>query len=132
MLHRQTLECLNPLASSNCGTTLNTCYRKHELAKKRTYESRIWEVEHSPFTPLVFSATTGMGHEAKVFYKRLAALLSDKWKDPYAETLGWIKCRLSFCLLRSAMRCIKGVRSSRGHYMKSPMDLVQSETKFSV
>ena len=30
----------------------------------------------------VFSASGGMGHEASVFYKRLASLLSDKWNDP--------------------------------------------------
>ena len=43
---------------------------------------RIREAEHSSFTPLVFSASRGMGHEASVFYKRLASLLSDKWNDP--------------------------------------------------
>ena len=41
-------------------------------------------MEHSIFTPLVFSATGGMSHEATVFYKRLASLLSEKWKEPYA------------------------------------------------
>ena len=30
----------NPLASSNCGNC-GTSYRKHELAKKKAYESRI-------------------------------------------------------------------------------------------
>ena len=32
--------------------------------------------------PLVFSATGGMGHEATIFYKRSASLLSEKWKEP--------------------------------------------------
>ena len=68
----------NPLAPSNSGTTLQSCYRKHEITKKRAYKLRIREVEHSSFTPLVFSASGGMGHEASVFYKRLASLLSDK------------------------------------------------------
>ena len=57
----------NPLAPSNSGTTLQSCYRKHEITKKRAYELRIREVEHSSFTPLVFSASGGMGHEASVF-----------------------------------------------------------------
>ena len=121
----------NPLAPSNSGTTLQSCYRKHEMTKKRAYELRIREVEHSSFTPLVFSASGGMGHEASVFYKRLASLLSDKWNDPYATVLGWIRCRLSFCLLRSAIQCIRGARSSQGRYIKSaPVALVQSETQF--
>ena len=27
---------------------------KHELSKKRSYEARILEIEHSSFTPLIF------------------------------------------------------------------------------
>ena len=88
-------------------------------------------MEHSSFTPLVFSASGGMGHEATVFYKRLASLLSDKWKELYATVLGWVRCWLSFCLLRSAIQCIRGARSSHGHYIRSaPVDLIQSETQF--
>ena len=98
--------------------------------KKRAYEVRVQEVEHSSFTPLVFAATRGMGHEASTFYKRLASLLSDKWKEHYAVVLGWIRCRLSFCLLRSAIQCIRGARSSEGHYITSdPIDLIQSEVR---
>ena len=41
----------------------------HEKEKKRAHEQRIREVEHSSFTPLVFSATGGMGREATCFYK---------------------------------------------------------------
>ena len=45
-------------------------------SKKRAYQQRIQEVEHSSFIPLVLSATGGMGNEATIFYKRLASLLS--------------------------------------------------------
>ena len=76
--------------------------------KKQAYELRVREVEHSFYTPLVFAATGGMGHEASTFYKRLASLLSDKWKEHYAVVLGWIRCRLSFCLLRFAIQCVRG------------------------
>ena len=51
----------NPYAPSN-NQTSPACYRKLEQEKKRVYEQRICEVEHSSFTPLVFSATGGMGH----------------------------------------------------------------------
>jgi len=51
-------------------------------------------VEHSTFTPLVFSATGGMAHEATIFYKRLSSLLSEKWKEPYALVLGWVRGHL--------------------------------------
>ena len=45
----------------------------HEEEKKRTYEQRILEVEHSTFTPLVFSNTGGMAKQCSTFYKRLAS-----------------------------------------------------------
>ena len=54
---RTSLRVFNTLAPSNSGTTLQSCYRKHEITKKRAYELRIREVEHSSFTPLVFSAS---------------------------------------------------------------------------
>ena len=41
--------------------------------KKCSDEDRIHEVEHSLFTPLIFSATGGMAHEASTFYKHLAS-----------------------------------------------------------
>ena len=69
----------NPLAVSNRSTSINPCYRKHEDEKKRAYEQRVREVEHSTFNPLVFSATGGMAKQSTTFYKRLASLLADKW-----------------------------------------------------
>ena len=67
---------------SNKNQTPSACYRKHEREKKRAYDQRR-EVEHSSFTPLVFSATGGMGREATCFYKRLASMLAHKWDQPY-------------------------------------------------
>ena len=77
----------NPLAASN-SESLQSTYRKHASSKKRAYESRLREVEHSTFTPLVFSATGEIGHKATVVYKRLASLYLDAWKEPYAAVLG--------------------------------------------
>ena len=71
----------NPHAPSNRRPR---CYRKHKLEKKRHYEQRVREVEHSSFTPLVLSATGSMANEATVFYKRLASCLATKWDQPYS------------------------------------------------
>ena len=106
----------NPYAPSNRSTTPRGIYRRHENAKKRTYEARIHKVEHATFTPLVFSATGGMADEACAFYKRVASLLCDKWSEMYASVMGWLSCCLSFSLLRSAIRCIRGLRSSCGSF----------------
>ena len=120
----------NPHAPSNRRIPLQSCYRKHEQTKKRTYEQRCREVEHASFTPLVMSATGGLAKEATTFYKRLASMLASKWDTPYSSTLRWLRCRLAFSLLRSAIQSIRGARSSRGNPAKLPIavDLVNSES----
>ena len=92
---------------------LSSAYRKHERIKKRAYEQRIRDIEHASFTPLVVSATGGLGNEAKTFYKRLASLLASKWDNPYNKTMCWLNCRLS---------------SIRGAAVRPEVDLVISET----
>ena len=120
----------NPHAPSNRCTPPSSCYRKHELLKKRAYEQRIREVEHASFTPLVISATGGLANEANTFYKRLASLLASKWGHPYSSTLCWLRCRLAFSLMRSAIQSIRGARSLCGHAVRIPtvVDLVNIES----
>ena len=76
------------------------------------------------------SVTGGLAHEATFFYKRLTSLLAHKWDDAYSIVMGWLRCSLSFSLLRSAIQCIRGARSSIGHYVSAPppMDLVRKES----
>ena len=73
--------------------------------KKRQYEERVRNVEHGTFTPLVFSAAGGMGPITITFYKRLASLLSEKLHQSYNQTILWLRCSLSFSLLRSVIMC---------------------------
>ena len=105
----------NPLAPSNCRLTLASCYRCHEREKRRSYDQRVREIEHGTFTPLVFSAAGGMGNAATIMFRKLASLLATKRSQPYSRTMGWIRCRLSLSLLRSAITCIRGARSTIGH-----------------
>ena len=119
----------NPLAPSYYQSDLSSTFRLHERAKKREYGQRVLDVEHSSFTPLVFSATGGLGPEADTCYKRLATLLCAKWNNSYNSTLRWLRCRLSFSLLRSAIQSIRGSRSSptcRPNLIS--VDLVNRET----
>ena len=124
----------NPHAPSNKNLTPPACYRKHEKEKKRAYEQRVREVEHSSFTPLILSATGGMGTEATSFYKHLSSMLAQKWDFPYSSTLCWLRCRLTFSLLRSAIQAIRGARSSQGHAARSPtaIDLINAESNIVV
>ena len=53
-----------------------------------------------------------MGDAATQFYKRLANLLSAKHSFSYGIVMGWLRCKLNFSLLRFAIMCIRGARSS--------------------
>ncbi|XP_064406363.1 scavenger receptor cysteine-rich type 1 protein M130-like isoform X2 [Halichondria panicea] len=76
----------------------------------------------------VLSATGGLAREATTFYKRLASMLSSKWDQSYSSTLSWLRCRLTFSLLRSSIQAIRGSRSSCGHpFRVGAIDLVMSE-----
>ena len=101
------------------------------MEKKRVYEQKILEVEHVTFTHLVFSASGGFGKEATTFYMymRLASFLADHWDQPYSCTMYWLRCSISFFLLRSTIQCIRGACSSHARYVKSvsPVDLVTAD-----
>ena len=93
---------------------LAAMYKQHESSKKREYNQRIQNVERGVFTPLVFSTTGGIGREGTMFYKRLEDMLSHKQEKPYPIVMGWLRCCLSFAILRSAIMFIRGTRSSFG------------------
>ena len=71
------------------------------------------EVEQGTFTPLVFTSTGGMADECKRFHSRLAELLALKKGDDYATTISWIRSKVSFAILRSALLPLRGTRSKR-------------------
>ena len=110
----------NPLAHTYRSLPLSTCYRRNEQEKRRAYDQRVREVDHGCFSPLVFSASGGMGPTAKVVYKKLAAMIATKHNQPYSQTINWLRCRLSFSLLRSSIMCLRGSRSSVNHPIVHP------------
>lgn len=68
--HEQTyfdIRVFNPHAPSNRQSSLANCYWKQEAIKKCAYKQQVREVEHSTFTPLVMSATGGMGVSWKIW-----------------------------------------------------------------
>jgi hypothetical protein len=121
----------NPNAQTNRKFPLAACYPCHEKMKKRAYEQRVTDIEHGSFTPLVFSTTGGMGELADTFYRRLASLVSAKRDQPYHQIMGWMRCHLSFSLLRSAVMCLRGSRSSSRFAPRCPdsIDLAISEAR---
>jgi hypothetical protein len=91
--------------------------RRHEKAKKDKYGA-LCVARRRTFTPLVFSVDGMRGPECAAASKRLATLLSLKWKKTYSEVCGYVRSRLSIALVRSANRCL---RSDRDPIWKNPI-----------
>ena len=109
----------NPHAASYRCQPVARVYNQHETQKRREYEERVREVEGGNFTPLVFSTTGGASRTTNIFLKRLGSLLSAKRDIPYSVLMGWLRCRIGFALLRSAILCLRG---SRPHHRRVPTD----------
>ena len=94
----------------NQNKSTSTIFKEQEKEKKRKYEERILDVEMGSFTPLVFGTNGGMGTECQMFLKALAEKISRKTNEPYAETITYIRTKLSFEILRSINLCVRGSR----------------------
>ena len=101
----------HPNADSYRDLSPKQIYRQHENEKKRKYATRVLEIEQGTFTPLVFSTTGGMGEECQRFHRRLAELLASKKGEDYSATISWIRCKVSFAVLRTALLCLRGSRT---------------------
>ena len=104
----------HPNADSYRDLTPNQVYKLHEDEKKRKYASRILEVEQGTFTPLVFTTTGGMSDECQRYHSWLAELISAKKQDNYATTMSWIRTKVSFAILRTALVCLRGTGPRQG------------------
>jgi len=74
----QTYECLTPCFFQLWHYPLFMLQKAHGRSLI-SHESGVWNTD-LPFL-LVFCTIKGISHEANIFYKRLASLLRDKWKD---------------------------------------------------
>ena len=116
---RDTLELLLARAPAN----LSLPQTERERGREHT-NSRLVRLN----TPLVFSTSGGMVKSTSVAYKQLASLLARKWDQPYSLVIAWLRCHVTFSLLRSAITCLRGARSSSGPATHNgPVDLVVSE-----
>lgn len=70
-------------------------------------------MEKGTFTPIMMSTSGGVGIEADRHHKRIASLIAEKRRDSYADVLNYIRTRLRFCLLKSVLITIRGVRGKR-------------------
>ena len=91
----------------------------HEREKKRSHAERINVIDCGVFTPLVFTTNGMIGHECSTCLKSLVASIVEKNVDlSYSQVMHHLRCKLSFCLLRWGITCLRGCRASfrRSHW----------------
>ena len=103
----------HPNADSYRDLTPKQIYKKHENEKKRQYAERVMEIEQGTFTPLVFTTTGGMADECVRYHSRLAELIANKKGESYSSAISWIRAKVSFAIVRSAILCLRGSRPRR-------------------
>ena len=102
-----------PLAQSNRQTSVSVCYRSKELERGRAFDesqrSRKRNFCSLGLLNIRWSCTSSNSSVEKT------AISHCKQKEQsYSVTISWIRCQFSFALLRSAIRCLRGYRSTRG------------------
>ena len=120
---------VSPLARSYANLTPASLFRMAEKSKNREYKERIREVEHGDFSPLVFTTAGGLAPQSQIVIKRIAEKLSEKQSINLSVVSGWLRCRLSFALLRTTILCVRGTRRKRYNSHESNIERSVSEAK---
>ena len=103
----------HPNAPSNKNRKLKPLLKSHENRKKTEYNDRVLQVEHASFTPLVFATNGAMGEEAERYHAVLAEKMSEKMNCTYADTMNYIRKKLSFTILKTALIALRGHRKKQ-------------------
>jgi hypothetical protein len=104
---------VSPYSNSYKHLSTKQLYRQAEQAKMREYGERIRNVEHGDFNPLVFTTAGGMAPQSHLVVKRLAQFIAERKELSKSVVSGWLRCRLSFALLRTTLLCLRGTRAKR-------------------
>jgi len=64
------------------------------------------DIVKSSFNLLVFITTRGMAPECNRVNKRLAEKIAEKYKEPHASVITYIRTKLRFALLSSTLAAI--------------------------
>ena len=101
----------NPFAKSHLARNLEAVFRSNESSKKTAYNTRVIQIEHGSFTPLVFSSFGGYGKETSCFLSKLVGKIAHKFEMEKSAVANYIRSKISFELIRSQVACIRGARS---------------------
>ena len=104
---------LHPNCDAYINKDIKKVYEIHEKEKKRAYNERVIQLEQGCFVPVVFSTFGGMGDEASNFHKCLAQRIAKRRGETYSSVMNYVRTRLRFCLLKSVLTSIRGVREKK-------------------
>ena len=83
----------------------------------REYRERIRDAERADFNPPVFICSDGMAPQSHLVLKRLAESMRKKLNlQLHSVVSGWLRCKLSFVLLRTTLLCVRATRRKREVY----------------
>ena len=103
----------HPKATLLSGSEVLGQLKSHEAQKKRQYSGRVIDVERGTFTPLVFGTNGMAAPEASRALKELVRHIVGRDSHlRYSSVMGYLRTRISFCLLRWAVTCFRGCRAS--------------------
>ena len=91
------------------------------------YAERVMEIEQGTFTPLVFTTTGGKADECVKYHSRLTELIANKKGESYSSAISWIRAKVSFVIVHSAILCLRGSRSRRRQ-----LDFVDSDPQIDI
>ncbi len=97
----------------------------HDQASKQTINIYMW---------YLINISRQLAQEVNIIAWLASNLAIKSNYESYSRTLSWLRSRITFSLLRSAIQCIRGSRSSRGQPARSQnhpsVDLANSELNF--
>ena len=59
----------------------------------------------------IYSINGGMSEECTIYHKHLAEKIASKTDQRYDHVISWIRCKLSFLIMKSALLCLRGSRT---------------------
>ena len=104
---------MHPNSPSYMNKSIDQLYTEHENEKKNAYLERVLQIEKGSFTPIVLSTYGGFGPEAEKHHKRIATLIAEKKNENYSDVINHIRTRLNFCLMKSVLTAVRGVRGKK-------------------
>ena len=117
----------HPDAASYVDKPLEKLFLQHEQQKKLEYNEGIVNVDCGTFCLLVFTTAGTASPECAKFLQWLCGMLANLDRMPYAQTAWYVRCRLSFALLRAAIMCLRGSRPSYHQPVNALRELAVAE-----